>query len=331
MSYKSNIEKVNRTEESQTFPEVILIDNCNACNLRCSMCDHKSMTRYRKKQTMDIGLYRQIIDEIAIENPSARVWEIFFGEPFLCRDMPERVRYAKGKGLKDVVLNSNGMLMTESRSKALIEAGLDAIYVGIDAASPQTYNQIRIGGNFEKAITNVLRYRDLLAKYGNGKQKLFVQFVVSDINEHEVEAFRNFWSERQVNVKIRPKVSWAGLVEATNIAKNEQVRRKPCYWLMRTINICADGRIALCSVDVHCRVPCGDANRQSLKEIWQGVLRHYRSMHRQEKFEDLPQMCANCGDWQSAYADFVLSDCVIGKDRKSESVKDRGGNDDGEK
>lgn len=331
MTVRSDLRKINRTSESEEFPAVILIDNCNACNLRCSMCDHKNMKQYRKIQTMEMELYKRIIDEIAVENKNARVWEIFFGEPFLCVDIAERVRYAKLKGLQDVVLNSNGVLMTESRSKALIEAGLDAMYVGIDAALADTYNQIRVGGNLEKAVTNVLRYRDLLRQHGNGKQKLFVQFVVSDINESEVEAFKTFWSQRQVNVKIRPKVSWAGLVEATNIAENERVKRRPCYWLMRTINICADGRVALCSGDVHCRVPCGDAKRQSLKEIWQGVLRDYRRMHRQEKFEELPPMCSNCGDWQSAYADFVLSDGAIGKGGKGECVKDGGEDGDGGK
>jgi MoaA/NifB/PqqE/SkfB family radical SAM enzyme len=258
---------------------------------------------------MDMGLYKKIIDEIARENPEARVWEIFFGEPFMCRDMAKRVQYAKDKGLQDVVLNSNGVMMTEDRAKAVIQAGLDAMYVGIDAATESSYNQIRVGGKFSKAVENVLKYRDLLQIYGKGQQELFVQFVVSDINEHEVEDFEAFWKRNDVNVKIRPKVSWAGLVDATNLQKNEQLIRKPCYWLMRTINICADGLVAFCSVDVHCRVKCGDVRTQSIKEVWQAKLKEYRTMHKEERFVELPKLCRECSDWQSAYADFVLSDC----------------------
>lgn len=309
MSYKSDLRKADRISEAEDFPEVVLIDNCNACNLQCSMCDHKNMKRYRKVQFMEMGLYKKIIDEIGIENPEVRVWEIFFGEPFMCRDMAKRVQYAKDRGLHDVVLNSNGVMMTEERAKAVIQAGLDAMYVGIDAATKSTYNQIRVGGKFSKAVKNVLKYRDLLQIYGNGQQKLFVQFVVSRINEHEVEDFKAFWNENGVNVKIRPKVSWAGLVDATNLQDNEQIVRKPCYWLMRTINICADGLVAFCSVDVHCRVCCGDVKTQSIKEIWQGELKNYRRMHKEGRFAELPEMCRECADWQSAYADFVLSDC----------------------
>lgn len=305
MSYKSDINKADRVAEAVDFPAVILIDNCSACNLRCSMCDHENIKKYRKIQLMDFYLYTKLIDEIAREKPQARVWQIFFGDPFLCKDMPERIAYAKNAGLQDVVLNSNGVLMTEEKAKSLITAGLDAMYVGIDAATPEVYNQIRIGGNFDQAVTNILKYRDLLTQYGNGNQKLFVQFVVSEINEHEVEAFKKFWAKNGVTVKIRPKVSWAGLVSADNLQQNNEATRKPCYWLMRTMSICADGRVALCAVDLHCRVACGNANEKSIKELWAEKLAEYRAMHLQNNWQALPEMCRNCRDWQSGYAEFV--------------------------
>jgi MoaA/NifB/PqqE/SkfB family radical SAM enzyme len=305
MGYKSDIKKADRIQEAIDFPEVILIDNCNACNLKCTMCDHKNMQKYRKTQIMDMDLYKKIIDEISVEKPGARVWEIFFGEPFLCRDMAERIRYAKDKGLSDVVLNSNGVLMFKEKAREVVKAGLDAMYVGIDSVSSDVYDKIRVGGNFSDAVRNVLDYRDLLVEHGKPGQKLFVQFVVSDINEHEVEKFRDFWAREGVNVKVRPKVSWAGLVEASNLQENAFVDRKPCYWLMRGINICADGETALCAVDVHCRVKCGNARENSIKDIWQGKLKEYRAMHKEERFDELPEMCRACSDWQSAYADYI--------------------------
>jgi len=308
MAYKSNFSKADRTHEAIGFPSVVLIDNCNACNLRCSMCDHPNMKQYRKVEIMDFGLYRRLIDEIAREKPDARVWEIFFGDPFMCRDMAKRIAYAKEKGLQDVVLNTNGVLMSADRAKGLIQAGLDVMYVGIDAFTAETYGKIRIGGDFQKVVDNTLRYRDLLNQYGTDRQKLFVQYVVSEVNQHEVAAFKAFWKTRGVSVKVRPKLSWAGLVRASNLYDNSQVKRKPCYWLMQTINICADGKVALCSVDVHCRVSCGDVKRHSIKEIWEGSLKEYRNLHKAGRFEELPPMCHGCADWQSGYADFVLAE-----------------------
>jgi len=307
MGYKSDISKADRTTESILFPEVILIDNCNACNLKCSMCDHVNMHKYRKVQLMDIDLYKKIIEEIASENPDARVWEIFFGDPFLCNDMDKRIKYAKDKGLTDVVLNTNGMLMTPEKAAGIIKAGLDAMYVGIDAAEPGTYAKIRVGGELDTAVANVLSYRDLLKEYGREGQRLFVQFVVSDINEDEIDDFKAFWRKEGVNVKIRPKVSWAGLVDARNLRDNDKVERKPCYWLMRGINICADGSVALCAVDVHRRVNCGSVVHDSIKSVWNGLLKEYRRMHLSGDFMELPEMCRECSDWQSAYADYCYS------------------------
>jgi uncharacterized Fe-S cluster-containing radical SAM superfamily enzyme len=307
MSKKSDIGQANRVEEAIGFPKVLLIDNCNACNLRCSMCDHVNMKKYRKVQLMDIDLFHKIIDEIALERPDARVWMIFFGEPCMCRDMPERIRYAKGQGLTDVVLNSNGVMLNAKRARAYVEAGLDALYVGIDSATAETYDKIRVGGDFDKAVANVLGYRDMLERHGNGSQRLFVQFVEDDINQHEIEAFKSFWTSHGVNVKVRPKVSWAGLVGADNLQSNANAGRKPCYWLMQTINICADGRVALCSVDVHCRVDCGSVVGRTVKDVWQDGLARLRAIHREGRFEELPEMCRNCRDWQSAYANYSLS------------------------
>ena len=304
VGYKSDIQKVTRTTESVAFPEVILIDNFNGCNLTCSMCDHRNIRKYRPIRKMDFVLYRKIIDEIAPVNPRARVWEIFFGDPFLLRDMPERIRYAKDRGLENVLLNTNGVLMSPDKAKAVIEAGLDAMYVGIDAVNEETYNKIRIGGDYRRAVDNVLRYQELLKSCGRDGQQLFVQFVVSDINEDQTGEFRDFWTSKGIKVKIRPKVSWAGLVEAHNLRRNEEIERKPCYWLMRTINICADGEVCLCSVDVHCKVKCGSVQHKTIKELWNGKLGEYRAMHREGRFDELPGMCRNCADWQSTYAEY---------------------------
>lgn len=305
MIIKSDPSRANRTIEAEDFPMVVLIDNCNACNLQCSMCDHGNMKQYRKVQLMDIGLYHKIIDEIALENPEVRVWEIFFGDPFMCFDIASRISYAKEQGLRDVVLNSNGVRMTKKRAQAVIKAGLDAMYVGIDAATQETYNRIRVGGDFSKAVQNVLQYQDLLQQFGNGAQKLLVQFVVSDINQHEVDDFIAFWKKAGITVKIRPKVSWAGLVEANNLQENENLVRKPCYWMMQTINICANGEVALCSVDVHCQVKCGNIKDHRLKEIWQNGLKTFRDLHKEGRFGELPELCKNCRDWQSGYAEFI--------------------------
>lgn len=283
------------------FPQMILIDNISYCNLRCSMCPHKTMTRPKGK--MDWVLYQKIIDEIAVNNPDARVWVTFFGEGLMLPDLAPRVRYAKEQGLKDVVLNSNGTLLNAQTALELIESGLDILYVGIDAYRRETYEKIRVGGNLDQVIEGVLHYQQALETHGRESQKIIVQFVEMDENRAEMEDFIRFWTERSISVKLRPKVSWAGKVEAGNL--QETLERLPCVWAMNTISIADDGLVCLCAVDLECRVTMGDIRQRSIAEIWNGPLRQFREKHRQNQWDGLPEMCFNCRDWQSGYADYI--------------------------
>src|SRR4030042_2163614 len=129
-----------RLEEAKYFPKVVLIDTISYCNLRCSMCVHKDMTR--KKGIMRWDLLTKIIDEIAEVDKNARVWMVFFGEALIMKKKRhtifDMIVYAKEKGLTDVVLNSNANLLDDESAMGLIAAGLVALYIGIDAFKPET-------------------------------------------------------------------------------------------------------------------------------------------------------------------------------------------------
>ncbi|GAB6189233.1 radical SAM protein [Marinitoga arctica] len=290
-----------KDEEKNIFPEVVLIDTISYCNLKCFMCPHKNMKR--KPGIMSWDLYKKIIDEIAIENSSTRVWMTFFGEGLMLRDLDERVSYAKRKGLKDVVLNSNGNLLNERWSERLIRAGLDVLYVGIDAFDEDTYKKIRVNGNLNNVVKGVLKYKELLDKIGTKNQKIFVQFVEMSENEKELENFIKFWNKHDIPVKVRPKVSWAGKVEAKNLKDYEF--RLPCNWAMNTMNISDQGKVCMCAVDLNCEVIFGDIRLNSIKEIWNTTLKEFRLKHLERRWSELPDLCKNCKDWQSSYASYI--------------------------
>lgn len=284
------------------FPSTVVIDNAGFCNLSCVMCDHKNIGKYRSVGRMDFGLYKSIVEQIASENRCARIWEIFFGEPCLCKDMHARIKYAKDCGLTDVVLNSNGVLLDEAKSKVYIESGLDCMYIGLDAVSEETYNKIRVGGNFNEVVKNIFIYRDMLHKIGNANQKLFVQFIESNVNLHELNSFVDFWKKEGVEVKVRKMISWAGVVDTGVVVGSTD--RVPCYWLAQTMVVCSDGRVALCASDVHCRVVCGDITKYSMKDIWNTSLKKYRDTHTSMEWGALPEICKNCHDWYCGRAEY---------------------------
>lgn len=296
---------MKRSEDAGFFPAVVLIDTVSFCNMRCSMCVHKEMKR--KKGIMGWGLFTRLIDEIASTDKKARVWLVFFGEALILKNTKpsifDMIAYAKKKGLMDVVLNSNAQLMDKESARKLIESGLDAIYIGLDAFTPETYSKIRVGGDYEQTVDNVLNLVKMKKDTVSKTPEVYVQFVEMDINKCEKDSFIRFWKKHDAIVKIRPKVSWAGLIDAPNLSLGNKDRR-PCYWAMRTMSITDTGKVVTCAVDLDAKFIAGDANKHSLKEIWNGRLKELRKLHAAGSFDELPVNCRNCRDWQSARADY---------------------------
>ena len=294
-----------RLRDSGIFPKVVLIDTISFCNLRCSMCVHKKMKR--KKGVMPLRIFTKIIDEITDIDKNVRVWMVFFGEALLLKRFKpgifDMVSYAKNKGLKDVVLNTNANLMDKDTSRKLIDSGLDAIYIGIDALKESTYVKLRVGGDYKKVIQNTLDLLALKKELHINKPDVFVQFVEMNINSIEKKDFIDFWNKKGAIVKVRPKVSWAGLIDMPNLIPGNH-DRYPCYWAMQTMSITDAGKVVTCAVDLDARFVAGDINKNSLKEIWNGPLKDLRLLHYSGRYNDLPDNCRGCVDWQFARADF---------------------------
>jgi radical SAM protein with 4Fe4S-binding SPASM domain len=298
---------LERLAEAGDFPKVVLIDTVSYCNLRCSMCVHRNMER--KKGFMPWELFRKIVDEIAQADKSTRVWMVFFGEALIRKRVKpsifDMIAYAKSLGLTSVVMNSNGSLLDEDAARKLVGSGLDAIYFGIDAFTPGTYARIRVGGDYHQTVKNVKNLIRLVREAEGAGPEIFVQFVEMKENRAEKEDFISFWSREGAKVKIRPKVSWAGLVEASNLVMGNE-ERWPCHWAMQTMSITDRGKVVNCAVDLEARFEAGDVNRHSLREVWGGALKRLRRFHREGRFDELPGHCRDCRDWQSARADYHL-------------------------
>ena len=110
------------------------------------MCPYPDMTR--EKVLMSMDLFKKIIDD-ATTNSIKEVCLNFYNEPLLDPLLFERIKYAKSKGLR-VMFNSNGCLLTEEKINALLDSGLDSITFSFDAATKETYEKTRVGGDFEK-------------------------------------------------------------------------------------------------------------------------------------------------------------------------------------
>ncbi len=278
------------------FPQQVVIEVTAACDQQCIFCGRTYMDR--PKKTMSRELYCKIVEEIGRESPYTEVWPTFMGEALLLRDrLFDLICYTRQVGCRKITLNSNGNRMTERTIDGLLDCGLDRFILSCDGHTKETYEKIRVGGNFERLYAGVNLLIETMRRRGLPRPILEMQFSVFDENEHEVEAFKEYWLARGVVVKVRPKLLWSGTVAGGAHRVTTGPDRIPCLWAMDTMAIHWNGNIVMCAVDCDGKYVGGNVQVSSLREVWNGPLKWIRELHLQRRFKELPEVCRTCTDW----------------------------------
>lgn len=65
-----------------------------------------------------------------------------------------------------------------------------------------------------------------------------------------------------------------------------------------------DGRVVTCAVDYEGRFVAADLNHQTIRDAWELLRASVRTPHREHRWNDIPDVCHKCGDWQVAGAEY---------------------------
>ena len=298
---KPNLEAVKKTLKHNPFPIDIVVETIAYCNLRSIMCPQPALKRQRGEMPLEV--YRKIIDEVAKESPSSNLWLALMGESLLVgHKLAEMIAYAKQKGIQKVHLNTNARFMDGKMAEKLIASGVDEIIVGLDAFTKETYDRVRVGGDFNETVKNIEHLLKIKKERRLEKPVVIMQLIVMEENEREEEQFKRYWLGKGAVVKIRPKLGWGAGVEAKNLNLPESERNFPCPWLNRTVSIHWSGRLAQCDADYEGSYSPGDIKTQTIRDIWEGELAARRDRHWKGDFTH--DLCKNCKDWQAGRSEF---------------------------
>jgi len=103
-------------------------------------------------------------------------------------DILNMVSTAKNAGAK-VELITNGTLLDETTARGLIESGIDRIWFSIDGATPQSYEDVRLGDALPLVIANLTRLRELRRQlYEFRAPKIGIAFVAMKRNIEDLPA-----------------------------------------------------------------------------------------------------------------------------------------------
>jgi radical SAM protein with 4Fe4S-binding SPASM domain len=211
----------------------------------------------------------------------------YLGEPLMHPDVIEQVRYAKEKGLVDVMFNTNGTLLTPDMSRNLLDAGIDKLFVSIDSPVAEVYEKVRVGAKFDQVVSNIRAfYKIKREKYPH------VQFRISMVLLNENE------SDRELFVRtFRDTVDAIGFDEYRDMSDTSDkpiVEGFVCAQLYQRMFLRADGSVIVCCADDKMNYIVGNWKRTPLKDIWLGDrYTAIRKAHAAGRYHDI-SMCRTC-------------------------------------
>ena len=161
-------------DKARRLPDIVQIESTNLCNAKCVFCPRDEM--HRRQGVMEMDLFKKVVDECAaLGITHIRVHN--YGEPFLDRQLVDKVRYAKTKGIQNVGMISNGSLITAELARGMIDAGLDAINISVDAAGREVFERTRVHLKFDDVVGNIKALHRIRTEMGRKHPKLILSFV----------------------------------------------------------------------------------------------------------------------------------------------------------
>ena len=290
-----DLKNVERKFSILHFPLNIAVEPSNYCNLNCIMCAHDKLTR--AKGIMDIVLYKKIIDEIAEENPHTRLWLDFYGEPLLQKfRLFYMIDYARKKGMTNIALNTNAMLLNQEMTEMLLDSGIEFISFDCDGMSKKVYEEIRVGADRDQVYHNITFFLKRKKERNLNRPIAEVKIMEMEQNKHELQAVVDYWRAQGAWTCVRRLISWGGSVEIGHSCI-PVVNRIACGNAVGIMPITWNGSVPLCVMDVDAKYAVGDVTKESIKEIWKRRNEGLVRTHMEHRWDELPHLCTDCKDW----------------------------------
>jgi radical SAM protein with 4Fe4S-binding SPASM domain len=295
------------------FPNKLTIDIGNVCNLKCPLCPTGRGDKSAAKGLMGMKEFKKVIDELGSYLTKLELHN--WGEPLLNKDLIGMIKYAKGKNIP-VSISTNLTLLDQSMAEALISTHIDKIFISCDGASPETYIKYRVGGDFNKLLSNIYLLVEGKKKLNNRYTRLVLLFHVFRHNEHEIGKIRKLVKDLGIELRINKMRTDMGKeifekvkdsierdkdwipenpkYSAFDIDKKEKKIQMRCKQLWTTSVINWDGSVLPCCAVYGEQYAFGNVFKESFASIWNN--KNYRLARKEvlNKIKESPTVCHIC-------------------------------------
>jgi MoaA/NifB/PqqE/SkfB family radical SAM enzyme len=148
----------------------------NECNLACLHCIEESgpgkafPDELTKEQIFEV--LRQIVDQ------DVPYLSFSGGEPMVQPHFFDMVEYVCSRGAQ-LKIETNGHYLSAENCSRLKELGVKAVQVSLDGASRETFNRMRVRGDFDRAVEGIRRL-------GAAGVPIEINYSPTSFNAHEI-------------------------------------------------------------------------------------------------------------------------------------------------
>lgn len=308
---------------SMKTPRMCEIETTTSCNLRCKICEHT----YWNEPSTDMSLqeFKNIIDQF----PKLRwIGLTGIGEAFIdSNKFLKMLEYVKKKHVF-VELYDSFFFIDRQVSKHIVELGINQFFISLDAATKKTYEDLRVGSNFEKVCDNIQGLFEAKRDSGKYFPNISFHFIINKLNVDEclkyLDLVKKLSQGMDTSVQFTRMLHYFDevkhlytdvspeLVEQIN-DKAERIGLRVEYnantpLIKPDINQCREWIMPFIFASGHI-IPCcaqnegnrreyqksyamGNLNDNSLSEIWHGS--KYKDLRQKIRQNNVPKACLDC-------------------------------------
>ncbi len=208
---------------------LLQMDLTSDCQLHCIHCfRYSDPPQLPSFQAGDVQiLEKEVFPYVDVVNLST------VGEPLMSPVLPETISAAKRAGVARIGMTTNGILLTGGMARDLLKRGLNWLAVSVDAATRETYEDIRRGGGWDVLMENLIMLKEQRSRTP-GRMSLALNYTIMDRNAGEAAMFPSL--ARQLGAD---SVSFLPLTIEREEMKSWSLFYTPARWnrLMRDLRL----------------------------------------------------------------------------------------------
>ena len=293
-------------------PDYAQFEITNRCNLNCAMCPR---TKFYKVKIIDMPyeIYERALEKLL---PLRLATLTGWGEPLLHKRLYEMIRLTRDKGVPNVTITTNGVLLNDTHIPELLCCGLTALRVSVDdLGEPDDRVKVLGHGGGAQIMDNVERllqhrtgplprvalavtispynYDDVFRLIDRAAHIGMDMVAIMRMNDRFDKSLQrySFDDEKRVCDEYEKHAAKAGIKIGTPQQMFEGIRRVlyrgggKCPVTYDSVYVTAEGKITPC-----CALPkysMGDILKQDVEAIW--------SSDKFKRFrKDQRKACAHC-------------------------------------